>query len=270
MEQVDIKAIGTFIDDRTPIIINDLNLNDITTRNTLSSDIITNICKYPIKISRVVSFSGYYDYDHNTQPIEPQIPLIDINCTPIKLISSETPYSMDTTYNININGYQIISDTFNNQYQIMINTFNNIIKVLNFNSVFYVDFVDIDKVNKIGFYYNTEYHINSDIKDYFQKAFNYLKKECKLYFEKNKSYLFLDTNHNEIIIYNNSVIYRFTNLNIDKYDPLLQKYTPSSLNCFEEFIINESTEKSIIKAIDYDEPEEISDDEDDYGEDYDY
>ena len=224
MEQVDIKAIGTFIDDRTLSIINDLNLNDITTRNTLSSDIITNICKYPIKISRVASFSGYYDYNHSTQPIEPQIPVIDINCTPIKIISSINPYSLDTMYNINTNGYQIISDTINNQYHIIINTFNN----------------------------------------YFQKAFEYLKKECRLYFERNKSYLFLDTIHNEIIIYNNSIIYRFVNLNIDKFDTLLQKYIPSTLNCFEEFIINEFSEKSITKAIDYDEPEDISDDEDDY------
>ena len=264
MEQVDIKAIGTFIDDRTLSIINDLNLNDITTRNTLSSDIITNICKYPIKISRVASFSGYYDYNHSTQPIEPQIPVIDINCTPIKIISSINPYSLDTMYNINTNGYQIISDTINNQYHIIINTFNNVIKGFNFNSVFYVNFVDIDKTNKIGFYHNTEYHVSSDIKEYFQKAFEYLKKECRLYFERNKSYLFLDTIHNEIIIYNNSIIYRFVNLNIDKFDTLLQKYIPSTLNCFEEFIINEFSEKSITKAIDYDEPEDISDDEDDY------
>lgn len=263
MERVDIKAIGTFIDDRYFIIINDLNLNDITSINNLSYDEITDICKYPIKISKVASFSKYYDYDHNTQPIELQIPIIDINCTPIKIVSSVNSYSLDTMYNIYVNGYQIINDSANNQYHIMINTFNNIIKGFNFNSIFYVDFINIERINKAGFYFDTEYHVNSEVKDYFQKAFEYLKKECKIYFEKNKSYLFLDTIHNEIVIYNNNIIYRFTNLNISKFEPILQKYIPSTLNCFEEFIINESIEESglIDEEIDYDESEDITDDD---------
>jgi len=267
MEQVNIQAIGTFIDKNYNLIINGLNLSDKSINFLLNYSIINNICKYPIKVSKIVSFNKYYDYDHDTQPIETYIPVIDINCTPIKIVSSINPYSLENIYNIHINGYQIISSSSENYYHIIIKTFNNLIKSFNFDAVFYVDFVNIDKVNKIGFYINTEYHINSEIKTYFQQAFDYLKKECNLYFDKNKSYLFLDTFHNEIIIYNNNLIYRFTNLNIDKFDPLLQRYVPSTINCFEEFIINELITKQLIESNYDDIPEDISDDEE---EDYDY
>jgi len=284
MEQVNIQAIGTFINDNYHHIINDLNLNDITPRFDLSNAVINNICKYPIKVSKVVSFSIYYDYDHDTQPIEPKIPVVDINCTPIKSISIINPYSSESMTNINIHGYQVIDNSFENHYQIMIRTFNNVIKGFNFDTVFYVDFVNFERVNKIGFYVDTEYHVSSVVKEYYQKAFDYLKKECKVYFDTNKSYLFLDTNHNEIIIYNNNIIYRFNNLDVEKMDPLLQRYVPSAINCFEEFIINELPIKSPVielkkierdESID-DEPEEITDSEniseseEEDEEDYDY
>ena len=269
MEKVNIQAIGTFINDNYHIIINDLNLTDITPNSVLNSSVINNICKYPIKVSKVASFNKHYDYEYDTQTIVPQFPVIDINCTPIKSISTITSYSFESMNNINIYGYQIIDKSFANYYQIMIKTFNNIIKSFNFDTVFYVNFVNFDTVNKIGWYIDFEYHISSSLKKYYQNAFDYLKKDCKIYFDKNKSYLFLDNNHNEIIIYNNNIIYRFNNIDIKKVDPLLQKYVPSTVNCFEEFIINEFEDKPIYKPINYDEPEYITDD-DDYEKDYYY
>ena len=247
MEKVDIQAIGTFIDDRFKIIKNELNIIDITYRSTSELDVNLSFCKYPIKISKVITFNKSYDFDHDTQPIEIKIPVVDINCTPIKI------NSVNVGEQIHHNGYQIL-DLNQGYYKIMINTFNNIIKHLEFDTVFYVNFINFDVVNKIGFYNKSDYFINPEIKSYFQLAFNYLKEEYNLTFNPNKSYLFLDINHNEIIIYKNNVIYRYTNIHVERYEPLLQKYIFSPINCFEEFVINENVIKS-------DDQEDISDDE---------
>lgn len=243
MEQVKIHAIGTFINDKYRFIINEMNLNDITSRFDLTSTVINNICKYPIKVSKVITFDRYYDYNHDTQPIEPRIPVIDINCTPIKGISLINHYSSESINNVNNNGYQIINKSAENCYHIIIKTFNGIIKCFSFNSIFYVDFVNFSKVNRFGFYTDLQYHVSPGVKEYYQKAFDYLKKECKIFFDKNKFYLFLDITHNEIIIYNNNNIYRYNNIHLIKFDFLLQKFILTPTNCFEEFIINETSIK---------------------------
>ena len=50
------------------------------------------------------------------------------------------------------------------------------------------DAINIDNVNKIGFYNRSDYHVNSEVKDYYQKAIYYLKQEYMIYFDKSNAF----------------------------------------------------------------------------------
>ena len=74
--------------------------------------IYTYICKYPIDVSKVAGINKHYDYNNSTQPIETDIPVVDINSTPLKINSSVYQFTLENMYMLNINGYHIINDMY--------------------------------------------------------------------------------------------------------------------------------------------------------------